>query len=485
MTSAQRHLHPVPGPVRDPMGLPPAQALDSERLVLGAALYDLTGFDRVVDLCAPHDFFGEDHCAIAVALWSLAKDGKPVGLVEVSHYLREHGRLEAAGGSSYLAFLCNEVHVVHNLEWHARLIRDKARIRLLAAEARRISAECYAAIDNPQDFLDGAEHTISQIACPPEQSSVITIKETLLTVFQEIVTASESGRAMTGTATGIEQLDAKLCGLQASEQIVLAARPGMGKTAAAMAIAVNVAAAAPHPGDLPNAVLFFSLEMDRKQIVRRTACTEARVDMNRMRRNSLQPDDWDRLTQAATFLSSIPLMIDDTPAIGPLELRAKARRVKAELARAGKSRLGLVVVDYMQLMSAKHLLSKNSNREQEVSLCSQMLKDLSKELAIPVLALAQLKRDVEKQKEKRPVLSDLRESGALEQNADTVIFLHREEYYLKEKTPSAERNVAEFIVQKQRNGPLGTARTWFWGSYVLFTDEAPLGRAPLPVEDAP
>jgi replicative DNA helicase len=254
-------------------------------------------------------------------------------------------------------------------------------------------------------------------------------------------------------------------------------------------IATNVAQVVPEqaPGeevtvDARYGVMVFSLEMPKEQLANRMMCSEGRVNLSDLRKGNVAGEMWDRLVEAADRLSQLPIWVDDTPAIGPLEVRAKARRVQAELARAGKSRLGLVVVDYMQLMSAKHLLAKNSNREQEVSLCSQMLKDLSKELAIPVLALAQLKRDVEKQKEKRPVLSDLRESGALEQNADTVIFLHREEYYLKEKTPSSERNVAEFIVQKQRNGPLGTARTWFWGSYVLFTDEAPLGRAPLPVE---
>lgn len=474
-TSAPR-LHVVP---RNPAGLPPAQAVDSERLVLGASLEDLTAFDRISDLVQPDHFFGEDHRIIAEALWTLAAAGKPVGLIEVTGWLREHDRLETAGGPGYLSKLAFHVPTTYNLEFHARLVRDKSRIRLLAAEARRISAECYAPIDDPQDFLDAAEHAIGQVACPPEQARVITLQSSLTTVFQRIEAAAASGRTMTGTPTGFTRLDALLCGLHPAEQVVLAARPGMGKTAAGMAIALNVAGAAPIEGQPRDAVLFFSSEMNHEQLTQRAICTEARVNGNRLRSNSLGTEDWQRLTQAASWLSTLPILIDDTAPIGPLELRAKARRVAAEMKRGGKLRLALVVVDYVQIMRASDLLPKNANREQEVSFCSLALKNLSKELQIPVLVLAQLNRALEKQKDKRPMLSDLRESGALEQNADTVLFIHREEYYLKERTPPDQRGVAELIVAKQRNGPLGTARTWFWPEFTLFTDTAPAGAGPL------
>lgn len=479
MSLPARHLHPVP---RDPAGLPPAHAGESERLLLAAVLVDPTAFDRVADLVAPEQFFGEDHQAIAEACWTLARASAPVGLVEVAGWLRERNRLGVVGGAAYLATLANETPAAYNLEWHARLVRDKARIRHLAAEARRITAECYQPIDQPQDFLDAAEHAIGQVACPPEQARVVTMQASLTSVFSKIELAARSGKEMAGTPTGFRGLDRLLCGLHGAEMSILAGRPGMGKTAAGMAIAVNVAAAEPAAGEPRDAVLLFSLEMNHEQLSTRTICTEARVDMNRLRGNRLTPNDWTALTRAATWLSTLPILIDDTAGISPTELRAKARRVQAEMMRKGDRRLALVVVDYVQLMRAAHLLSKGATREQEVSLCSKSLKNLSKELGVPVLALAQLNRAVERQKEKRPVLSDLRESGSLEQDADNVIFVHREEYYLKERTPMADRGVAEFIVAKQRNGPPGTGRCWFWPEYALFTDQAPPGAGP-PIDD--
>jgi replicative DNA helicase len=455
--------------VRDPSGRPPPHAPESERLVLGAVLVDETALDRVADIIDADHFWSGAHQRIFAIALELYRANKVATLAAVADALRDAEVLREVGGAAYLAELANTTPSVHHLEQHARTIRDKARVRALVATCQHLAAEGYSDIGEPQAWLEAAENKVGEITRSPEAGTMVPIKSVLNTVFTNIQANEERGsKGMIGLSTGFGELDDILAGLHPAELTLLAGRPGMGKTACGMAIALNVAGACKE-GEPRNGVLFFSFEMSREQLSTRTICTEARVDMQRVRLGKLWENDWAKLTKAGSWLSAIPLWIDDKSGATPLDIRAKARRLARELERTTHTRLALVVVDYVQLVRARSMLPQNASREQEVSLASSYLKQLSKELNVPVLALAQLNRAVEKQKDKRPQLADLRESGALEQDADNVIFVHREEYYLKDRTPAADQGIAELIVAKQRNGPSGVAaRLSFEARYALF-----------------
>jgi replicative DNA helicase len=462
--------------VADPAGREPPNDPDAERLVLSAVLVDPVALDQVVDILdRPDMFHRKPHQVAWEAILDVSGSGGTPGLVDVASWLRARSRLDECGGVPYLTELANCVSATVQIERHARVIRDKWRLRRLAEEAWRIAAECYGPIPEPQAFLEAAELAVGEVAKIPEQTTVTSMSDPLKEVFRKSEEAAKRGQRISGISTGFRDLDQITAGLHVCEQTVIAGRPGMGKTAFAMALALNVAGTIPTAG-VRQGVAFFSLEMDREQLAARTVCSEARVDSERLRTGTCQPEDWARLTQAASWLAQIPLVIDDRPGMSPLEIRAKCRRIQAEMARLPKdsagnvTQLSLVVVDYLQLMKARAMLQNNASREQEVSACSQVLKDLSKELRVPVVALAQLNRIVASAKDKRPELQDLRESGAIEQNADTVIFIHREEYYMKEKTPNDLRGVAEIIVGKQRNGRTDTVKTRFVAQYTRFED---------------
>jgi replicative DNA helicase len=479
-------------------GRVPPHDLDAEAAVLSAILLDKQALDQVAEILKPYHFYSKANARIFEAATELTLGGTPVDIVTVASWLRDREQLQHIGGASYLAQIADAVPAVAHVGAHARVVYEKWRVRQLIAQCQRIAAEGYGDVGLVQTFIDGAEQAVYELARSPENTSVQPISAVLKNAFEKITAAAERGDRITGISTGYEKLDAKTAGLHDGDLMIIAARPGMGKTSFVLNLGVNVASprqvAAPGPGeaghgaplrDEPgNGVIVFSLEMPREQVGTRIVCSEGRVDVGKLRRGFLQPDDWRRLTESASYLSNLPIWIDDTPAIGILELRAKVRRIQAEYNRPAtptmpERRVGLVVIDYLQLMKGRDGVS---SREQEISEISRGLKQLAKELMVPVIALSQLNRAVETRttKDKRPQLSDLRESGAIEQDADTIIFIYRDEYYNPETTNSA--GIAELIIAKQRNGPTGKVLTRFTSSCTRFDNLAP-GDYPEMAED--
>jgi len=482
---------PVDASALSVQGRVPPHDLDSEAAVLSAILLERDALDKVLEALKPEYFYSEANRRIFEAALELSTRGVPVDIVSVAGTLRDHERLAQVGGSAYLAQLVDSVPSVAHVETYARRVREKWRIRQLIATCQRVSAEGYGDVGEVQAFVDGAEQAIYEIARTPEATSVQRIEPIIRSVFEQITELARRGERITGVPTGFERLDAKTAGLHEGELTIVAARPGMGKTSFVLNVAVNVASpktvagagtesglddlgageAREEPG---LGVAVFSLEMPRDQLASRMVCAEGRVDVGKMRQGFLQDKDWNNLTQAASFLYRLPIWIDDTPSLGVLELRAKVRRLQAEYNRPKPDggigrRIGLVIVDYLQLMSGSEY---TSSREQEISEISRGLKRLSKELRVPVIALSQLNRAVETRgtKDKRPQLSDLRESGAIEQDADNIIFIYRDDYY---EADSEERGIAELIVAKQRNGPTGKIKVRFEAAYTRFDNLAP------------
>lgn len=455
-------------PHRDPAGRPPAHDLAAEELVVSALLVEADAIGRVMDLVSPDEFWTAPLRAVARAAFALAESGSTVGIAEVKNWLIEHDGLAAVGGAAELARLADEVPSEDRLERAAKRIRAKARVRAMAEAAAHILADAYDRIDDVNEFMQRAEAAVSLVARSSGSSEVTRLRDALGEVFSDIQARAERGDT-SKISTGFQSLDQRLGGFFGGEMTVLAGRPGMGKTGVAMEMALRIAGTRTHD-DTPNSVLVFSQEMQRPQLVTRMICTQARVNVAAFRSEAMLPDDWTRLTEAARWMADRELMIDDRVALSPLDIRGKTRRVQADEARA-KRRLGLVIVDYLQLCSARSMMSDRENRQEEVALIARELKRLSKELNIPVLALAQLNRAVDTAKDKRPTLSSLRESGAIEQDADCIIFVHREEYYLRERTPPDQKGVAELIVQKGRMGGEGTTLLRYRGDCGLFTEE--------------
>ncbi|MBW2523882.1 MAG: replicative DNA helicase [Deltaproteobacteria bacterium] len=477
-------------PDREPpvvAGRVPPHDLDAEAAVLSAVLLDRDALDRVIEMLRSEHFYSEANGHIFEACTTLASEGTPIDIVSVASWLRDRERIQQVGGAAYLGQLVDATPAVAHVVAHARVVREKWRLRRLIALCQRYAAEGYGDVGNAQEFIDTAEQGLYDLARTPETSTVHPLKDVLTTAFQQLTKAAERGDRITGVSTGFFDLDKKTAGLHRGDLMIIAARPGMGKTAFALNLAVNVAApravaaadGSPPPADAAeqpgHGVAVFSLEMPKEQVATRLVCTEARVDLGRLRQGHLGPDDWAGLTGAASVLSTLPIWIDDTPALGLLDLRAKVRRLQAELGRGvdqdddDRHGLGVVIVDYLQLMQGRRGVS---SREQEISEISRGLKQLAKELDVPVIALSQLNRGVETRgtKDKRPLLADLRESGAIEQDADTIIFIYRDEYYNPETTQ--DRGVAELIVAKQRNGPTGKVLTRFVSSCTRFDNLA-------------
>ena len=474
---------PAPAPVA---GRIPPHDLDAEAAVLSAILLERDALDKVLELLRAEHFYSEANRRIYEVAVELSSQGTPIDVVSVAGMLRDRERLAQVGGSAYLAQLVDAVPSVAHIETYARMVREKWRVRQLIATCQRVAAEGYGDVGEVQQFIDGAEQAVYEIARTPEASSVQRIEPIIRSVFEQITELARRGERITGVPTGFERLDAKTAGLHDGELTIVAARPGMGKTSFVLNVAVNVAspktvsgggvddASSAEPREEPGVgVAVFSLEMPREQLASRMVCSEGRVDVGKMRQGFLQDRDWNSLTQAASFLYRLPIWIDDTPSLGVLELRAKVRRLQAEYDRAKPEggigqRIGLVIVDYLQLMSGHQY---TSSREQEISEISRGLKRLSKELRVPVIALSQLNRAVETRgtKDKRPQLSDLRESGAIEQDADNIIFIFRDDYYEAE---SDQRGIAELIIAKQRNGPTGKVKVRFEAAYTRFDNLA-------------
>lgn len=471
-----RELRPLSG------RMPPAD-LDAEAAVLSSVFLSGDAFDQVQEFLQPDHFYSDANRRIFEAIVDLQSVGRPVDVVSVAGWLRDKGRLEQVGGTVYLAELTDATPAVAHVETHARVIREKWRVRQLIAACQRYAAEGYGDYGDVQAFIDQAEQAVFEIARVPEASSVVSVKEAIQSAFHVIGEAQRRGGGVTGIRTGFTELDRKTSGLHDGDLYIVAGRPGMGKTAFVLNIAVNVASpvrvtvddasfASEAPIEEPGfGVAFFSLEMPRQQLASRLLAGEARVDVSRIRNGQLRNEDWNKLTDAAARLSRLPLWLDDQPALGLLDLRAKIRRLQAELTRGeglAAQRLGLVVVDYLQLMQGRR---DAGSREQEISELSRGLKRLAKEMQVPVLALSQLNRSVETRttKDKRPLLSDLRESGAIEQDADTILFIYRDDYYFQD---SPDKGLAEIIIAKQRNGPTGKFMTKFTPEYTRFDNHA-------------
>ncbi|MFO8030958.1 MAG: replicative DNA helicase [Desulfohalobiaceae bacterium] len=443
----------------------PPQNLEAEQAVLGGVFLRNSIFHSLVDLLQEGDFYSPAHRKIYRCFLDLYRQDTPIDLVTVSEQLGKQGQLEDIGGVVYLTSLTESVASAANALHYAQIVQEKSVRRQLIQESSEIITQALQSGEETAALLDKAEQTIFAISQARSKSGFKSSQELVHQVFEYLEKRFEQRELITGVPTGYQQFDQITAGLQRTDLIIVAGRPSMGKTA----FGLNVAMRAAVMEDVPTAI--FSLEMSMEQLMMRMLCAWGKVDLSRMRSGFLQDEDWTKLYQAAEVLSQAPLYIDDTPALDPMELRARCRRLK------GEKGLGLVVVDYLQLM---HTSQRKDSREQEISHISRNLKALAKEVDVPVMALAQLNRKVEERTNKKPMLSDLRESGAIEQDADLIVFLYRDEVYnTREDNP--KRGTAEIVVGKQRNGPVGTATLSYLGNCTAFEN---LAQVPEPSEQA-
>ena len=422
----------------------PPQNLEAEQSILGGILLNNHSLNNVLEVLAVGDFYSESHRKIFTAILTLSERSEPIDTITLSDFMRDKKQLDLVGGVAYLSGLADNVPSAANIAYYSKIVKQKAILRRLIDAATEILDKSYGLGSDIDRVLDEAEHAIFEIAQNKIKPAFYPIKEIVKDSFRTIEKLYEKKELITGVPTGFEKLDEITAGLQKSDLIVIAGRPSMGKTAFALNIAQHAAIQEKVP------VAIFSLEMAKEQLAMRMLSAEARVDAQRLRKGFLGETDWPKLTTAAGSLSEAPIFIDDTPAITALEMKAKARRLKAEHG------LGLVVLDYLQLMKGSD--STRDSREQEISEISRSLKALAKELQIPVIALSQLNRKVEDRTNRRPQMADLRESGAIEQDADVIIFLYRDEVYNKSED-NPEKGIAEVIIGKQRNGPVGIAQS--------------------------
>jgi len=430
----------------------PPQNLEAEVSVLGGVLLDNEALNRVLEVMKEGDFYRESHRKIFSAILDLYEKSEPVDLITLTEALQKREALEAVGGVEYLNSLVNSVPTAANISYYAKIVKEKAILRKLINRSTDIISQVYGVSGDVDDFLDQAERSIFEISEDRVRPSFYPLKDIIKASFKTIERLYEKRQLITGVPTGFTKLDELTSGLQPSDLIIVAGRPSMGKTA----LALDIAAYAAVEGGIPSAI--FSLEMAKEQLALRMLCSEAKVDAHRLRGGFLSESDWPKLTRAAGSLSEAPIFIDDTPGLSALEMRAKSRRMKAE------HNLGLVVVDYLQLMRGR---ADSDNREQEISDISRSLKALAKELNVPVMALSQLNRRVEERGDRRPQLSDLRESGAIEQDADVIIFLYRDEVYNKSED-NPNKGKAEIIIGKQRNGPTDKFELTFLDKFTCF-----------------
>lgn len=428
----------------------PPQSRDAEMSVLGAMLFEEGAFIRAIEILRPEYFYYEAHRRIFQAMQDLFEKNQPVDILTLSEELRNRRQLEELGGVSYLTQLTSAVPTAAHVEHYAHLVKQKAILRYLISHSTQIVQRCFESENDVSSVLDEAEKMIFDVSQHRIEGRFFSLRDIIHDSMETIDQLYQRKEHVTGLATGFHDFDVKTAGLQQSDLIIVAGRPSMGKSAFVSALCENIGVTLKKP------IAFFSLEMSKEQLVQRMLCSHARVDAQKVRTGYLSHQDWPKLTSAAGKLSESPIFIDDTPGQNVLELRAKARRLKMQ------HDIQLVVVDYMQLMQG---MSRAENRQQEISEISRSLKALARELRVPVIAVSQLSRAVENRTGNRPQLSDLRESGAIEQDADVVVFLFREEYY----NPTEEnRNRAEAIISKQRNGPTGSVDLIFLKEWTRF-----------------
>ena len=435
------------------LGKVPPHDEDAEQAVLGSMLTDNDAVMAAVEVLKEDAFYREDNKIIYQAILNLYSKSEPIDIITLKDELESMGKFEQVGGFEYLASLPDKVPTTANVQKYIKIVEEKSVLRNLIKTANEIIELGYNPTEDVEDIMDGAEKKIFDIMQSKNTKSYTPIKDVLVESFTNLEKLYNQKQRVTGVPTQFYDLDDKTAGLHGSELILVAARPAMGKTAFALNIATNAALRANVP------VAIFSLEMSKDQLVNRMLCSEAMVDSNKVRTGKLDEEDWTKLAEAIGPLSEAGVYIDDTPGISVMEIRTKCRKLKME------KNIGLVVIDYLQLISGSN--KRNGSREQEISEISRSLKVLAKELNVPVIALSQLSRAVEQRDDHRPMLSDLRESGAIEQDADIVMFLYRDDYYNKE---SAEKDIAEVIIAKQRGGSTGTVKLYWMGNYTKFVN---------------
>lgn len=431
----------------------PPQNIEAEQAVLGAIFLDASALTLASEILIPEDFYRAAHQKIFHAMLKVADKGEPVDLVTVTAELADAKALEEVGGVSYLSELADSVPTAANVEYYARIVEEKSVLRRLIRTATSIAQDSYTREDEVDVLLNEAEKKIMEISQRKHSGAFQNIKDVLVQAYDNIEMLHNRKGEITGIPTGFTELDRMTAGFQRSDLIIVAARPSVGKTAFALNIAQNVAT------KTNENVAIFSLEMSAQQLVMRMLCAEGNINAQNLRTGKLTPEDWGKLTMAMGSLSNAGIYIDDTPSIRVSEIRAKCRRLKQE------SGLGMVLIDYLQLIQGSG--RNRENRQQEVSEISRSLKALARELEVPVIALSQLSRSVEQRQDKRPMMSDIRESGSIEQDADIVAFLYRDDYYDKD---SENKNIIEIIIAKQRNGPVGTVQLAFIKEYNKFVN---------------
>jgi replicative DNA helicase len=434
----------------------PPQSIEAEESILSAILIDNNALIDIIEILSADDFYKTAHQIIFSAIETLYAKSEPVDLVTLANMLREMDSLDKIGGAAYLAQLVDTVPMAVNARHYARIIRDKATLRRLIEQSNAIARKCFEDSGNTDGIIEFAQSAIFEISEGKASQAFAPISKIIEANIDMLEERQGNRSLVTGVTTGFSKLDTLTSGFQNSDLIILAARPAMGKTAFALNMARNAAI----EGDVPVAV--FSLEMSKEQLSMRMLCAEARVDSSRIRSGFLNQDDWNRITDAAGRLTEAPIFIDDSPDISTTSIRTKSMRMKMDKG------LGMIIVDYLQLMRGS---THTERRDLEISDISRSLKILAKELNVPVIALSQLNRKLEERSDKRPQLSDLRESGALEQDADLVAFIYRDEVYNREEN-NPQRGTAEIILAKQRNGPTGVAHLAFLKSYTRFENLA-------------
>ena len=439
--------------VKMELGKVPPHDLEAEQAIIGSMLTDRDAVISSIEVLKEEDFYREDNRAIYAAILNLYNRSEPIDIITVKAELESMGKFEQVGGLEYLAELPEKVPTTANAEKYIKIVEEKSILRRLIKTANEIIELGYSPTEDVEDIMDGAEKKIFDIMQQKNQKSYTPIKDVLVESFTKLEELYNRKQHITGVPTGFSELDYKTAGLHGSDLILIAARPAMGKTAFALNIATNASVRAKVP------VAVFSLEMSKDQLVNRILCSEAMVDSNKVRTGKLEENDWTKLAESIGPLSEAEIYIDDTPGISVTEIRAKCRKLKLE------KNIGMVVIDYLQLVQGSN--KRNGSREQEISEISRSLKILAKELNVPVIALSQLSRAAEQRPDHRPMLSDLRESGAIEQDADIVMFLYRDDYYNED---SEKKDIAEVIIAKHRGGSTGTVELLWLGSYTKFVN---------------
>ncbi|MTI83528.1 MAG: replicative DNA helicase [Firmicutes bacterium] len=428
----------------------PPHSIDAEQSVLGAILIDKQSINEVTKFLQPEDFYLQSHKTIFEAMLDLDEAAEPLDLLTVTEHLRKKGDLDKIGGAAYVASLTNVVPTAAHIEYYGRMVEESALLRNLIQLATRISTKGYQGEEDAERLMLEAERMLAELGNKRASAVFASLREIIVSSLQNLQYIYEHKGEITGVPTGFKDLDKMCSGLQSGDLIIVAARPSMGKTSLGMQVAFQAAQG------LQKGVAVFSLEMSKEQLVQRMLCSEAGVDLHKLRSGGLNEDDWGILMNKSREMAKIPLYIDDSAVLSVRQIKAKARRLQAEKG------ICLIVIDYLQLM---HSGGRVENRQQEIAEISRSLKGLAKEMNVPVMALAQLSRSVEQRQDKKPIMSDLRESGSLEQDADVVMFIYRDDYYNLE---SEKKGIAEIIVGKQRNGPVGIAELAFVKEYTKF-----------------